>query len=661
MEVPGRKRQKGTSTVDITLCEPCSQDGETFPAEAFCSVCREFLCKTCSNVHRKLRATKSHALLDKSNITTPMRLKPDEQESIEPCEIHPKESIKYFCSTHQTLTCGHCLAFEHRSCDITLISEISKDFKDGLEHGYVYRVIDRLIKDIDACVSNVENRIELVKKLGTNEINKLRMYRDEVTQYFEEREKSLLKKVRQLKANDETMLDSLTPKCNNLKSKVETILSQLKELEGNNSQFFIKGRRALPHLRSLQSALVDIKKETCVQQYLFIKDPLTEKLLASTTGLGIVEKTSELKTAESTPYYTSTSNTRTTATKADTGVPARCDQNKSRQKERRSVSAKNRQTEPHVDPVASIKFKPPSNTEDSYRTSMLGAALTFKPSADTEDIHLTSMLDAAIKVKPPSDTEDCYLTSMLLLPGERLLLVDCNNDTVMMMALQTSSLVSQISMPGTPWDLCLLPRAMVAVTMPNIKSIQYMETEGHLSLLGNSIKVRDECYGIGYLNGRIVVSYNGGRVEMIDLNGKTIKMIDSTCSGRPAFEDPCFVEIIGEGHNAVIYVSDSKMHTITKFDTDLRIIQTFKEHALRQPTGMSAIGNQLLICGYTSNNILSLDMSTGQMKQLLIDEKEILQPCSVCYCPHLKKLYVICYMFGNADLNNTVFVYKMPK
>ncbi|XP_052778022.1 transcription intermediary factor 1-beta-like [Mya arenaria] len=288
MEVPGKKLQRKASSVDRTFCQPCSQDGDTLPAEAYCNVCKEFLCTTCVNAHRKLKITKGHALLDKSKMPTSVSDQEDEDDCTEPCDIHPKEFIKYFCSDHQTLNCGHCLATEHRSCHVGVISDVAKSFKEGPEYDDITKTIPKILQEITDYSYDVEKNIKLVLKTGENEFARIRIYREEVNKYFEEQESLLLKIIDQMKNMDETLLDSLRLKSEGLKSKLQEVAAHI-EAQKNNTQLFIEAKRAKKQLESMKNALADLIKENKIHHYEFRKDTFTEKLLTSSTGLGTVE------------------------------------------------------------------------------------------------------------------------------------------------------------------------------------------------------------------------------------------------------------------------------------------------------------------------------------------------------------------------------------
>ncbi|XP_052774713.1 uncharacterized protein LOC128213196 isoform X2 [Mya arenaria] len=473
MEVPGKKLLLKTSAVDTTYCQPCFKDGDNLPADAYCTVCKEFLCSNCASVHKKLKISRSHALLDKFSMPTSMS--GDDDEYIEWCEIHPKEFIKYFCPTHQTLNCGHCVVQNHRSCHVDVISDLSQAFKDGPEYCDIDKAIAKLFKDIDKCVSDVEKNKTLIAEMSECEVSKLRRCRDEVNKYFEERENALLGIIDQMKNIDEALLDNLRPKCDNLKTEVEEIKKHLKTQENNTIQLFIKAKRAKQLLEITQTALAEINKKNTIHQYRFNIDSATERLMESNTGLGIVEK--------------------------------------------EVIDTQN--------------------------------ALGMQIESDVDLTELKLIRAASIPVKSPIDTRDCFISSMLLLPMNMLLLADWHNDTLKLVDLQTSSMVSHVSVP------------------------------------------------------------------------------------------------------------DIEMNTITKLDMNLNFLQTFRDPALKGPMGISVFANQLIICCVKRNNIICINLSSGKMSQLHVEDDVIPDPEYCVYSPLQKKLYVTFNKHGHANhAENSVKVYN---
>ncbi|XP_052809450.1 uncharacterized protein LOC128237913 [Mya arenaria] len=610
MEVSGRKVKADVSSGDTTYCQPCSQDGEKVSSEVYCTVCKEFLCSTCSRVHKKLKVTKSHRLIHGTSMPT-MQGPSGGLQLTEPCDIHPDEFIKYFCPSHQTLNCGHCLVTEHRTCHVDIISELAEDFKYGHEYDDTHKDIVQFSKDIEKFAGDITIKLKLIKELAEMEFTRLQEFREKVNIYLVGRENSLRKVIQQIKDTDATLLDSMKPTCDHIKAKVEALISKFEEQERNTAQLFIKVKKAQKQLKCLQSDMADINKKLTIHRYQFRNDPVTEKMLQSTTGFGTIERI-------------------TTGEDGTLGSKSRADQ-------------------------VHGKLNPKPFEQDQVPGKLLKP---MKQGAQTEaSVDLTNMkFTPAGAIKATAVVDGCWLSSLLLLPGDRLLLTDLNSDTMQLLNLQTTTLMSQVSVPGPPWGICLLPRYMLAVTLTSGR-IQFLASREKLSL-GQTLKVHDDCRGIGYHKNRLIVSYHSGKVETMDITGKVIKTIDKAGNGQSIFGRPDYLTVVEEGNSAVIYVSDITKSTITKLDMDLNILQVFQGPALRGPQGITAVDHQLIICGYGSHNIIGINLSTGKMTELLGKENGIQRPLNVCYSQQEKKLYVTSFNSVDVILNKSVKVYK---
>ncbi|XP_052782950.1 uncharacterized protein LOC128219176 [Mya arenaria] len=641
-QVQGKKLQADASALIETYCQPCSQDGETLSVEAFCAVCKEFMCSNCTSVHKKQRMTKSHTLFEKSNMPTTLQDFPFKEESTQPCDIHPEEYIKYFCPTHQTLNCGHCSVLYHQSCKQQIISEIAKAFKEGQGYEAIKQVIIKLLNDTDACASEVNVNIKLVGDLGVHEIAKIRKYRDQINKYFEERENALLKNITQMQNMDETLLESLKLECGTLKTEVNDIKVKLQAQENNTCQLFVEVEKARIVLKRLQSTLAEINMRNAIHQHEFRKDFATENLLGSMAGLGTIEMTSENALDKRRERASSTTKdkgnrNKTSTANADTSIQAVVDIQAAETNKNFSANA---ETDPLLNPSGSQTSAKPKQKKQTIASTDL-TSLKYNPAKD-------------ILLSTQFYTRNCRPSDMLLLPGDRLLLAESITNTVELVDINTSNLVAKVSLSTGIWGMCLLPRDRVAVSLTD--SIQFLETRGQLSF-GKSIAVDGDCYGVGYDNNSLIVSYKSGRVEKIDMEGRVLKKVSKGWFSNSPFKKPYYLEVVSEGPTKAIYVSDCEKNTITKMDINLNILQTFQDPALREPTGITAVGNQLLICGLKSNNIMCLDLPSGRMTQLLGEKEGIALPRNVCYNQPQNKLYVTVYL-ENGDVDSYVKVYK---
>ncbi|XP_052781164.1 uncharacterized protein LOC128217807 isoform X2 [Mya arenaria] len=649
--VPGRKAQMASgSAPDLTYCQPCAEDGKKILPEAFCPVCKEFLCSNCARVHRNQKITKSHALQDKDSMPSSFHEESEDEKFTETCQIHAKEFIKYYCSRHDALLCGDCLVEneEHRSCKVEKIIQVAKQYKQCAEYNNLKTGLVQLDSDIDKLSHDIQEIMKSVDEERLTNINELRKFRTEINQFLDKREHELLAEIDQKKRTSKTLLDELKSKCTNVKSSIEKINSELQAQDDNSNQLLIVGKRAIKELGGLRAALEEVSRRSEVPRYKFHMDPATEQLIASEKAIG------RLKEVESSSALGQQQ--RQQQTKQEQRQQETTQQH---QKQMKAVSQKGESTSAVGQQERQQQKEQQPRQHETIQQQQKHIPAHFKDSADLSRAKFISQPD--ISVKTSGDTLDCWLTSVTLLPGDRLLLADLNNNLLKVVDTESNKLVSQVKLPGQPWDLCLLPGDRAAVTLPWKKKIQFVCTQGNVTLQ-DIVEVDGYCHGIDFCDDNMIVSFTyPGFVVLMDMKGKVKKSVDNDSSGKPLFKYPCYLTVTSESQTPpVIYVSDWFTHTITKLSISLEVLQSYHDPILESPRGLTAVGdNQLVVCGEDSDNILLLDTLTGKITQLLGKEEGIEKPCSVAYCPLKKMLFVTCYPYDRPDSDNFVKVFNL--
>ncbi|XP_052782011.1 uncharacterized protein LOC128218391 [Mya arenaria] len=591
--VPGRIVPEATgSSHDHTYCQPCAEDGKKILPEAFCPVCKEFVCSACARVHRNMKLTKSHVLQDKSSMPSSLHADSEDETFTETCQFHAKEFIKYYCTNHEALLCGESVVDneEHRSCKVKKISQLAKQYKEGAEYKNLKTGIVQMVSDIENYLSSIQANMKLVDEESLTNINELRKFKHEINQLLDKRENELLGEIDRKKRESETLLNEMKASCQDIKTATEKLKAELQAKEVNNNQLFISGTRAIKELVGLQSSFENIRRRGQVQHSKFSRDPETEQLLCSNAAIGRVDQVAS--------------------------------------------DLADRQTQPQWPALNQSR-------------------------ADLSQSQFSKLPD--IPVKTAADTRNCFLTGVAFLSGERLLLADCHNCSVKLADTTTNKMVSQVKLPGDPWDLCLLPGDRAAVTLPGLKKIQFVSTQGNVTLQ-DVVEVDGLCYGIDFCDDNLIVSFFGPcKVVLMDMKGKVKKSVDKDSSGKPLFQLPCYLTVTRESQTPpVIYVSDWPTHTITKLNISLEVLQSYQDPILESPRGLAAVGdNQLLVCGCVSNNILLRNTLTGKITKLLGKEEGIESPHSVAYCPLRKMMFVTFSLSNRPELENFVKVFNL--
>ena len=112
----------------------CENGLDTNPAVARCIDCQAYLCKSCSQTHRRMLATKQHKVFSLDEI----RSKGEKCfQKPRHCPIHENETLKLYCRTCSKTICGDCTYVDHRSHQYVFIKDVQEELKHSLREKVV--------------------------------------------------------------------------------------------------------------------------------------------------------------------------------------------------------------------------------------------------------------------------------------------------------------------------------------------------------------------------------------------------------------------------------------------------------------------------------------------------------------------------------------------
>ena len=230
-------------------CDSCKFDGNLEEATGYCVDCQEYLCEICLRCHQRNKASKSHSILQGSNLRQSQIAKRPAVKTTETCHIHPNKPILHFCTEHDDVVCTDCKITDHRACvGVKKIADICK--KEN-----VPRQVDCFEKELKLCLGRMHN----MQQQGKQGL-----------QHLDEQEKDCCKQIKDIRYQINTLLDKL-------ENEINIKVTQAVEKERRNIQDF---------LTSMDTMVTDLVKE--------------EKALKATRTLGnsemfIVMKRSRLE------------------------------------------------------------------------------------------------------------------------------------------------------------------------------------------------------------------------------------------------------------------------------------------------------------------------------------------------------------------------------
>ena len=138
-----------------THCEGCSSDEsiEQVPATMFCVACNQRFCKTCVQIHGRIRATRTHELVEMSDDENIKELSAKFVRSY--CDEHQDEALKYYCFDCKSPICVTCFVKLHKSHECQDIDEVADDFRPQINEN-----IDNLVVAVRKCREVIADRIK---------------------------------------------------------------------------------------------------------------------------------------------------------------------------------------------------------------------------------------------------------------------------------------------------------------------------------------------------------------------------------------------------------------------------------------------------------------------------------------------------------------------
>ena len=102
----------------------CQNGLDENPAVVHCLDCQCYLCHSCLELHKKVKATRNHKLVSLKEIKEDVR----KLEQKRYCAEHEGEELKLYCRTCEEVICRDCTIVTHKQHDYTFI----KDVRDEL-------------------------------------------------------------------------------------------------------------------------------------------------------------------------------------------------------------------------------------------------------------------------------------------------------------------------------------------------------------------------------------------------------------------------------------------------------------------------------------------------------------------------------------------------
>ncbi|CAC5423595.1 unnamed protein product [Mytilus coruscus] len=242
------------ASLERDCCTLCNDDGTSTEAVTWCIECEVFLCTDCEKHHKKSRISKVHNTMstkDYHNLPKFM------QEISSQCRDH-KKKYELYCSFHACPCCVMCITDKHKKCqEMKPLSDILKQVKSSASVQLFEKDLKNVKENLEEIIKHLNSRINTSNIQKTKAAEQIRSIRKSIDDFLNKLEQEIL--------------DDLESKQSQLKSKMNTLLQQLKTQANQINQLQSEFSKMTQYATELQMyvGLREIEKTTSeAAQYL---------------------------------------------------------------------------------------------------------------------------------------------------------------------------------------------------------------------------------------------------------------------------------------------------------------------------------------------------------------------------------------------------------
>ncbi|XP_060598707.1 uncharacterized protein LOC132752403 [Ruditapes philippinarum] len=255
-----------------------------------------------------------------------------------------------------------------------------------------------------------------------------------------------------------------------------------------------------------------------------------------------------------------------------------------------------------------------------------------------------------INVKTSSDENDCWITGITVSPQNQLFVADYNNLSIKMIDTNSGT-IKQQQLESNPWDITIMTRDTLAVTIPDIETIQFISFSSNSFSLKHKLKVDGQCHGISHHQGKLAVTFLfPDKLQIIDLKGNIQITVEKDSDGDSIFSDSCYVTT--NSHS--IYVSESVKNAVIWFNWQGEMIGRYVTTG--RPYGISLLDDGSIFV--SDNKAECIYRVSGDCKDRTIILENVDGHRAVCWSAETSTLYLSTDS-DNTESNNIIKMYKM--
>lgn len=547
------------------------------------------------------------------------------------CVIHKNKHLQFHCTNHNLLVCPTCLLTNHRTCDVTEISDLLEKRKQNIKETKVRMVNakEKLQLKIQVLESNQCNMLLDIGKCKDD----LWMYMKDIRTLITKAETKFMNELDALENKLKFAFDGNLSESTKALTEVTTILDEGDVLNVQDCKDYFKLETYDDQLGKVEhqlnrTNLVHLHNEGGIQ---FSPNMELFKILRQENVLGRIEckDTTDIMAKQSSDEKLKFQSMHTKNATNMISVPLSLQRNSTNDLRRKNVGtsltedlAQNLLQPPSSD-EASINTHHHSNTEVqprqatlSFRTQAMidlhrktvGSWLTEHrrrillqpPSSDEASIDTHHHSNTEVKPRQATlnfhiqtDKMESFITGMAILENRRFLVADHGN-TKLKYFNSDGTLLNQMVFSSEPWSVCSIENIEFVVSFPTENLIQYFKLKkNRIVAIEGKISVNGRCYGLSYHSNNIAVCVRRANGTSMCIYNKLSNQLISEIqtSSAPSLSGIWYLAFTSDGKKLVYADEEKNYMACVDFVSGK---QHWKRNVVK-PRGVAVFGESIFI------------------------------------------------------------------
>lgn len=276
--------------------------------------------------------------------------------------------------------------------------------------------------------------------------------------------------------------------------------------------------------------------------------------------------------------------------------------------------------------IGKLQFRTKPNESVLYQTKARGV----------DDIKVKR--ETYIKIKSDKNR---IITGCAILPGSKMVFVDYQNHLLIVHSMDGTHDRS-IKLTGQPSDVAVIKDNQIAVTLWSESRVAIFDLDAGLEI--RQINVNGKCYGIDFVNNRIIVSMDKSNLlQMYDTNGKLLQQVY-----MPTKDFAYVVQ-----NDQLLFCSEENQNDIKCFTPSGDVIWRFRHNSMLSPHQISVDRDGFIyVSCYKSNNIFVISSDGQNGKEILDSADGLVNPSAIHISKDHNQILVCNAYSGEAHLYN---------